>query len=294
MATLSERVSERFPGLVSLLGQPEIGSLLTRAVTENWSPTRFQSAFIASHWFRTQSESQRRWWVTSATDPEQAREQRRSTRAAFGSLARQLGANLSTNQVNYLSELILSHGQDPNGPEARAAIASLAKLTPVDRYHYGAFQTVTKQIEALSESQFFMPISNIDASKYGRKVIQGVMTIDDVQSAMQQLAVKRYPHLRELLIEGQTPAQIVAPYRELVANELELGNPDRVDVKRNPIWRQLLGIRDPKSHKVRLPTESEVLKLARSQPQWWKTANGRKTDAGLATSLLETFGMRAS
>ena len=116
MATLKERVAERYPSLVALLKQPEIGSLLTQAVEKNWSPGVFQSKFIASQWFRRQSESQRRWWILSATDPGEANQQRRSMRASFGTLAASMGAQLDTAQINFLSESILQRGQDPNGP----------------------------------------------------------------------------------------------------------------------------------------------------------------------------------
>lgn len=293
---VTQRVLQQYPSFAFLLNDPEIGPLLRDAVDPNkgFSSQTFFAKIQQTHWWRRQSEAQRTWATQVATDPGEANEQRRGMRAAFGSLAASMGAQLTTAQVNFLSELMLQHGQDPNGPEARAAIAKLARLTPNLRYKYGSFQTATKAVEALSEREFFMKISNVDASKYARRIIQGIMTLDDVRSAMQQLAVKRYPHMRELLIDGMTPGEIIAPYRQIVADELELGDPGRVDVKGNATWRQLLGIRDPKSHKVRLPTESEVVKMARSQTKWWDTAKGQEADNSMALNLLNELGVRKS
>ena len=73
MASIQDRVAERWPDLLPLLRHPEVGKLLTQAVTAEWSPGVFQSKLRATRWYRSQPESARQWWVLKAMDPGEAK-----------------------------------------------------------------------------------------------------------------------------------------------------------------------------------------------------------------------------
>lgn len=285
---IREEVAERFPSLIALLNEPEIGGLLTRAVQETWSPGKFQSEFIASNWFRSQSESQRRWWVMGATDPGEAKLQRGTYRGELTTFANQLGVSLTGAQATYLTELALAQGHAVDSAWMRN---QLVKLWSSGDRRQGQIGVLAQQVRAISEGEYFESMTSKRATQLAFDIVRGNATMEEYQMRLQARSADRFPHLKDRIASGQTLAQIVEPYRNIVADELELGGASAVNM-RTPLWRQLLGIRDPKSGKTRLPTESDVIRLARSQPQWWKTARGQEMDAGMASTLMNVFGAR--
>lgn len=290
-----EEVAERFPSLLALLNQPEIGGLLTRAVQESWSPGKFQSEFVASNWFRSQSEPQRRWWVMSATDPGEAKRQRNAMRASVSARAQQLGVSLNAAQLRWLSEVAVSQGQDPNGPELLRSLVSLSDWKDRGKGEIGA---IRGQLQQLGGQFFSQELShqtrdgakNLD--RYARDIAAGKDTIESVQHRMTMKAMQRFPHMKEQLESGMTPYEIVAPLRQIVADEMGYASPDVVNVAKNPAWRNLLGIRDPKSKQTRLMSEAETIRMVRRQAGWWNGPNGKAADAGMTSMLLQAFGKR--
>lgn len=283
---IREEVAERFPSLVALLNQPEIGGLLTRAVQESWSPGKFQSEFVASNWFRSQSESQRRWWVMGATDPGEAKLQRGTYHGELTSFANQLGVSLTKPQATYLTELALAQGHAVDSNWMRN---QLVKLWNGGDQRKGQIGVLAQQVRSISEGEYFEPMAGNRAYGLARDIVRGNATMEEYQMRLQARAADRFPHLKQRIVNGETLAQIVEPYRNIVADELELGGAGAVNMK-SPLWRQLLGIQDGKN--MRMLTESEVLTLARSQPRWWGTSNGRAADHGMTRKLLQTFGQR--
>lgn len=299
MASMQERVAERYPDLVPLLKQPEIGSLLTRAVTENWSPGVFRSKFIASNWFRTQPESSRRWWVLKATDPGEATRQRRAIGAEIGTLSRSLGVPLNTPQLKWVTESALQRGLSPDSAELRGELINfMMKYTAPGAGHIlpqGALRTTAKQITGMARFNYGLPGNETWIRARTKDVVMGSLSMDDVENELRELAAKRFPHMQEGLQAGQSVADIMAPYAEIYAAEMDM-QPQEVLQQMfrdtDKVARQMMGVRDAKTGKTRLPTEVEAMRLARSQDKWWGTSGGRQQDAGMSTFLLQQLGVR--
>lgn len=288
MATLRERIQERYPSLVPLLRNHEIGSLLTKAVTENWSPGQFQAKFIASHWFRSQSESQRKWWILSATDPGEARQQRRLMQQAIGHQASKLGIGLTDNQIAMIRERALQMGVSPDDYWVTNTIVRLAKGGNIGT---GAWKTTTEQVKALAKGEYFLDMPAATLSKWVHRIVRGDKTMEDLQANLQDGAMHRYAHFAPQLAQGMSLNDIIGHQRQIIADEMEMNSPSAVSM-RDPRWRQLLGIRDPKSHKMRGMTDSDVYRLVRSQRKWWDTSHGRQADAAMTAKISEIFGER--
>jgi hypothetical protein len=294
--SLRDSIEERYPDMLPLLGIPEIRNLLTLAVAQHWPPATFRSHFIASHWFRSMPEAGRRYWVTSATDPGEAKRMQSSMAAQVRQAAMQFGANLSNNQIAFLARSMLLHGQDASGPELQAA---LAKLWNYKMRGHGAVGAARGQVQNLYGSYLIGTASAKDPNSIhtlDRKALdiaRGADTIEALEERLRLQAMRRYPWMADMIAKGMTPGEVVRPLQQTIANELELANPDQVDVMHDPKYRSLLGIHDPKNNKMRMMTESEAMRLARSQTAWWKTSAGRQTDAQSASAMLQKFGIRA-
>lgn len=293
MATVRERVEERWPSLVFLLDHHEIGPLLRRAVDPDdpLSASSFQSRLIATRWFRSRSEAERKWYVRQATDPGQAKRDRQEYATILRQSAAQLGVKLAPHQVKFLTAAGLAQGLDPSSYEVRQHLVKLAKSGGV-RAGPGSLQSAQHAVNNVAHGEYFQPLSMRAVAMWANQIALGNRTLDDLRTHLAKRAVHRFPHMREQLAAGASVADVVGPLRQAVAEELELASPDLINVKKGK-WSKLTGIRDPKTGKMRMPTESEARVMARSQPQWWQTTNGRAADAGMTRALLQAFGKRA-
>jgi hypothetical protein len=297
MATLQERVAERYPDLIPLLRVPEIGKLLTQAVSETkpMSPGVFMSKLRTTRWFRSQSETARRWWVTAAMDPGEALKQRRTMNEEIGNLAAQMGVKLTSGDLYWLRENALKQGMAPDSTWVRLQIGKM--LGKGGRAaDAGAYRTTVEQLRTISKGGYFWNIPNHVAQKWGTWIITGQKTMEDFQAVVQQEAMQRYPHMKEQLASGMSVNDVVRPFAEVYANEYDTTAEEIMATMRTHAGsptRQLLGIRDPKTGNTRMPTELEALRLARKDPKWWTTTSGRQNDARLSTFLLQQLGRRA-
>jgi len=290
---VAEDVLEKYPSLYFLMSHPEIGPLLTQAVNPQtgFSPQTFQAKLYQTNWWKSQSETQRNWLIKSNTDPGSANQERSSYRISLGTAANAYGTSLNAAQLKFLSEAGLAHGWAPDGPEMLDAIRKLGQGKP--SMGKGAKGVAATEIRALANGQWYQNPSMNDVTRMAEAVAVGRDSLESINARLALSARTRYPHLADQIKAGQTLAQITAPLREVVANELER-TPESIQIAGHPVWRQLLvGIQDPASKKMRPMTESEAMRLARRQPDWWKTSNGRQSDAGMARTLLTAFGRRA-
>ncbi len=288
-AATKKAVQDRWPDLAFLLRVPELDRLFTRAITENLTPGAFQSQLRATQWFRSQPASSRQWMVTINTDPGEARLQRQNTSFELDAIARKTwGTALTPAQLKWLTETALVRGLEVNSPEMLNAIRKVAK-PGAGRGEIGVYAA---QIRELGTGQWFVVPGKDSTYKVASQIILGQDTIESANARFAAEAKKRYPHLAQRIDGGETLADITEGYRTIVAEELELGDIDRVDIVKNPTWRQLLGTRDPKTKEMRMPTESEVVRMARSQNAWGDTAKAREMQYGIVRGLGEMFGER--
>jgi len=204
--------------------------------------------------------------------------------------AEQFGLTLSGAQSTFLTEAGLAHGWDPGGAEMLKEFGQLRKGAPGGK---GTVGVTAGQLRQIAESQWLQRPSTETLTRLAENVAVGKDSVESINERWGLQARTRYPHLGHRLMAGETLGDIVAPLQQLVAQELER-QPGDINVMQSPVWRQLLsGVRDPNTKKMRTMTDSEVIRLARSQPQWWKTSNGRGADAGMTRTLLQTFGVRA-
>lgn len=288
---LRDDVAERYPALISLLQEPEIGKLLTQAVQQNWSPGVFQSKFMASRWFQSQSESSRRWWVTAHTDKGEAGQQRTLMQQSIAAKARQLGIQPTRTELQNIREQALRMGLSADDFWVTNALVALASKG--GRTDVGAWTTTAEQLKSIGRDQFLKAEPAQVLKKWATWIVTGQRTIEDYQAAAQKEAMHRFPHMVERLQRGETPGDIIAFGRSIIANEWGI-DPNAVDLN-DADWRKLAtGVKDPKTQKTRMLTESETVRLARGHPGWMGgTTNGRRTQAQVGSFLMRALGKRA-
>jgi hypothetical protein len=284
-----EDIMERYPSLAFLLGDPEIGPLLTAAVDPNqgFSPQTFQAKLYQTNWWRNTSSVGREWLIKSNTDPASANQERAAYRAALSTKAIRLGTHLSGAQLNWLTEVGLGQGIAIDDPRMLGELRKLMKPGGGK----GDIGVAAQQVRALAEKTWYVrPSANSIYDTAGR-IATGLDTIESANARFAAEAARRFPHLGSRIQGGETLADITAGYRQTIAEELELGSPEAVDPMRGE-WRDLLGVRDDKTGDMRLMTEAEVIRRVRNRAEWWQTSHGRQTDAQATSSILRMFGKR--
>lgn len=292
MSTVAQRIAEKYPFLAFLANDREMGPLLAKAVDVNqpYSGERFQADMMKTQWWRRQSDSMRQWASLVNANPGEANQRRAILRQGIFERAFRFGTQLNSNQVRWFTELALQKGiTDPNDPVIMNWIRSLPGSGKIG----GDVGAAKQQYQALARGQWYVRPDDRTTSIHARRIAGGLDTLESANSRFAKQAMTRYPWLKDRIAAGETLADITQNHRQIVAEELEFDSPEAVDVRVNPEWRQLLGIRDKKSGKMRQMTDTEVIALARNRNAWWQTSRGRQTDATLASQMLQLFGQRA-
>jgi hypothetical protein len=292
MPTLQERVAERYPSLVFLLRQPEVGRLLTQAVGDPpMSPGVFQSKLMATRWFRSQSESQRRWWVTVASDPGEAKRQRNLYSAELIKSANSLGIKLDSKEVWKYTNAGLSQGIEAGSDRQMANLMAFGLKT--GKVGPGAYKTAVGAIRAIGSAQWLRMPPVKETETWAANIALGRKTLDDFEQANRTAAEHRFPHMLQQLRAGATVADVIAPMVEAYAKEMDWDAQGLMaKMHTNPTFAQLTGIKDPKTKQVRLPTEYEAKTMARQRGDWWGTTTGRQEDAAKTLAITQALGVR--
>ena len=295
MASALEMVQQQYPYLAWLINDPEIGPLLNEAVDPNtgFDANTFQARLMGTSWFQSRSRYEREQLILHHTDPTTYWTGTQDFADQFSELSAKYGRPLSYNESYFLAVVAKNSGVDPNSATARKWLRGL--INPqLTLGGYGTAGAAKNDIENLVRGQWFAPLDIGWLVQAGADVATGGgETLESINARLASQAWNWYPHLRQQITEGQTLADIINPYRQIVAEELEYGSLEDVDVTNNPEWKQLLEWRDPGTGEMRLPTRSEVQKLARNRAEWWETSAGRQADASGAAGLLRLFGARA-
>jgi len=287
----ADMVMEQYPQLAFLLNDPEIGPLLLQAVDPNagFDANTFQSKLMATNWFRSRSQQSREEEIQKWTDPTTYWAEADAYADQLREIANTLGRPISDAESLWLTTVGLNQGVAADSASMRENLRALISPAQVMQ-GVGTAGAAKNEIENLVRGQWFAPLDTGWLAQAGISVAtQGGETLESINARLASQAYNWYPHLRQQITEGQTMADIFNPYRQVIAEELELGDIENVSMN-NTEWSQLAQWRDPKSGEMRLPTMSEVRTLARSRPQWWQTSKGKEADAGGTRALLQMFG----
>lgn len=291
---LAEDIQSLYPDLAFLFSDPEVGPILQQAVTpfQEWSEGRFLGAIRNTQWYRERSESGRRVSVLQATDPGTLRDMTWNYQANLREVANGLGAKLTDPELTLLTAIGLNGGYEANSAFMRQALVPMIKNEDIAT-GVGAAGVASREIANIIRGNWFVMSDNLQDLGHNlalsRNVTAGYDSLESINARYAVWAMGAYPHLREQIQAGQTLADIFNPYRQIVADELELGHANNVDMG-SPMWNQMLNWRDATTGEVRLPTASEVTRIARDQPKWWTTTRGRAADAQATDNILKAFG----
>lgn len=270
------------------LDHPEIGPIIRQAAAEGWDLGRLQGALASTTWWRTTSESARTWEARLASDPADAEAQVRARVAEIEDIVGTLGITIDPNKVYSMAVDTLRFGVDPQSAQFRNTLASnLPQYGATADPGHGTFDQAYEEIKRLARAEYMVGIADSDAWTMAQQVVAGSLTMDGVKSMFMQQSRGRFSQITDILDQGITPGQFFAPYRNAIAEELEM-SADQVNLL-DPRWSSVINTTGADG-KQRPMTFTEVQRFARQQPEWENTGRGRDQGAAMARTLITSMG----
>lgn len=302
-------------GFVALLGRtiPEVGGILNQARAEQWTTDRFNMAIANTAWWKATPEQSRRWIVQQIGDPASAQramqtggEQINAIAGRFGfnappsaeAQAIWLNAQLAGYDESLTEQYVFNHmfnGWGSKGPGGtpggefgqRAMDARQIALA----YGYNP-QGLDGEIETWVAS----------AIRGGQDRQTG---LTGWRNKLEAYAKSKYSVFAERIAGGETVADIALPYREAMADVLEL-NINSVNLS-DPILERWLtagggstptgGVSGRQNSTGGAATASRAVSVweakqeLRKDPRWQYTRNAWRASADVATAVGKAFGL---
>jgi hypothetical protein len=270
-------VKRNYGALAALLDDPGLYDIIVRYARGELSDQQFQAAVVSSDWWRSHSAAQRDFWVLRRTDPAEAERRLVDRATSIRLAASRLGVSMTPERARQLGEQSLTLGM--TDAEINAAL-----LNEVDwNAPRGTVAATQASIQAKA-AQWMVPVSDAQLDDWARRILEGSLDEAGLDAALRDLAVGRFPQLRDHIAAGIKPADFFAPYVQVLSQELERPL-DVADLMGDPRLQRVTGFWDAGSKVQRPMTLSEAQAYARSLPEWRFTSRARVL-AGEATDVL--------
>jgi hypothetical protein len=155
-------------------------------------------------------------------------------------------------------------------------------------YSGEALTNYDKLVEAARDNGF--QVSDIlPGATTEQQVIQGIISgnidVNRVVADARKLAAQGQPaYVRDLLAQGYNLKQVFAPYRQVMANVLEIGDPNQIDLN-DPLLRS--AITDKGDMNL-----YDFRKALRQDNRWQYTAQAKEDVSTAALQVLRDFGFQ--
>lgn len=264
---------------------PELRRLIKEAERAQWTPEVFASRLMATKWYRTHTEAERKWVVLTTSDPEEAKRRLAETRSSMQQMYRQMGVPVPAKRLNALVRDAARFGWSPD--EQQDAIAAEFDFDASKTYGGIAGQTLD-EFRRMSRD-YLVPLSDKTLDQWTTNVLRGEATPEDFASYAKDQAKSLFPELAPAIDKGLTVSQYLDPYREVAARELEM-SPEDVDWFDNK-WAQAVFQTDEKSGR-RVMGLADWQRTLRTDKRfgWDKTTGARDAASQFATEIASMFG----
>ena len=287
---------------------PSLNTLLKKYVDEKWTPDKLRKAIRDDLWFKQNSAEIKARYVQYYNFRDL-----QASGQAQGSTDYELQiAKIEANLKKRAIEIGSAAASDPaalrkaaenlyitNRSEDNAFIDSFlaASIRPVSGM-IGGKVTEGYSGQALSDYKLLVKAARdngfqisdiIPGGASEQQVLQGIaagtIDINRIIADSRKLAAQGQPqYVRDLLAQGYNLNQVYAPYRQTMANILEIGDPDQIDLN-DPTLRA--AITDKGDMNV-----YDFKRLLRRDDRWQYTEQAKQDVSTAALDVLRDFGFQ--
>jgi hypothetical protein len=292
---LVEKMYELYPEAAEFSSKPGIGDMLLRAVNEGWSASRVTAALHRTPYWQSTTRAERQWDVLYITDRAEANRRLSAGRAVVREAARNLGLQMTKQQLAYTTQYAVTHGFSPKEITYHMlAQRRIGDFTPGNSNKIAGEVGATMAKVASRAEAFGISLSNQSLFNHARNILQGDETEGAMDQYLRNQALSKYQakDVQRALKDGMTIKDYMDPYLQVAAQTLEL-NPAALNLG-DAKWMRAIDT-------VAQDGTRQVLSLA----DWQRTiktdadygydqTNGAISEAAkLTTQLAQTFGATA-
>ena len=287
---------------------PSLNALLKRYVDEKWEPSKLRKAIRDDVWFKQNSKEIRARYIqlynyrdlvntgqaTGATDYEKqiallTRQLENKARDIGSDAASDPDALRRTAENMYLTNQGIEDSMTIDF--LAASIRPVAGMIggKVTEGYSGEALTNYKTLVQTARNNGFQISDILPGGANEQQVLAGIASgkidINRVAQDARKLAAQGQPqYVRDLLAQGYDLAQVFKPYRQTMANILEIGDPDQIDLN-DPLLRS--AITDKGDMNL-----YDFKKALRQDNRWQYTSQAKEDVSTAALQVLRDFGFQ--
>jgi hypothetical protein len=264
--------------------QPELWKLLQGAVSDQWSPDKFQAEVKNSSWWKKNSETMRQAQVLQKTDPATYRATMEGARVAARQMAVKAGAILSEKNVDRLARNMVHFGwQDAQVQNFLGSYIQFGEKQVLGGMAGQAARAIKQ--EAYNNGVAVTEQSVLNNAQY---LVRGLTTMEKIQNSIREQAMGLYPALAAQINAGASVRDLAAPYVQVVAQELGTPVTD-VDVF-SPRVKQALTRTDAQGQPEAMNL-NDFTQLVRNDPAWRKQPTVADRTLNIGRQVLAQMGL---
>lgn len=286
MSAIDENILAQQFGFAAAVmhSDPELSALFKRAVgPPSYEQSRFTAELRNTKWYQSHGEQWRASESLRLADPSTYNQQLEQSRVRVSMLGAEVGATLGVAEAS-LAEQALRLGWDNN--QLRRAMGAYVQYTD-GRLIGQAGQWKDEWTKYADDMG--LKLSDQWYLDRSRMAVNGTIAATDVESSIREMAISAFPHLGDRLRAGETLSNIADPYKQAMANILEL-NPEGLTMHDTTI-RAAMASSDPKTGAPVLRTLFDFENDVRKDARWKSTKNAEDATMGVTNRVLKDFGL---
>lgn len=256
-------------------------AILDQYVRDNGylDPNKLEATILATNEWRSTADAARKDMLLQEQDPTTWSKQRSDLAWSLGRTALQLGLTLSEQQLAAIADQAYRNGWQNDQSRLQSLLFVTGSPSGGGRIA-GNAASVRQKL-----TRYGLPVNDAQVADWARQITEGTLDPDAVDEMIRNQAKARFPHLANSIDQGLTPEDYYAPYKSVLANELEM-NPNDINFFTDSQWSSVID----GGATGRPMTLTEAARYARSLPQWKTTDKANRVAASMEMKILQNFG----
>lgn len=267
---------------------PELKKLFDKAVKGGWTAEKFQAGLRDTKWWKTKSDSARKFLMLQYGDPATAEQQRKAQRTKISQMAAQLGIKVDSRLNKKLDQWAMS--SILNGWTEGQIRNELGKfVTFGDDNWRGEGGDAIDKLKSYAY-QMGVTFSGKWFADRARLIVRGLATQQDYESEIRKAAKGVFVQWGKQIDAGQTVADLASPYFQSMAQILELP-PGSINLF-DPTIKKALQSKDKTTGQNAVQPLWQFENALRSDSRWKGTQNAQNSMMQVAHQVLADFGVK--
>jgi hypothetical protein len=265
-------------------GNPQLEKVFNKAISNNWTPQRFIAEVQDTPWFKKHSDTWRQATYLQATDPKTYGQRVQQIRAQLHDAAGHLGVEVSKDLLNKWADQAVRFGW--TDAQIQNHLAGQVKIMGENTVG-GELATTQDQLNRWAHDNG-VQINNNTMQNWLRQIVKGNSTFEEFKQYITKQAIAAHPNWAAELKGGMSVADIAEPYRNMMAQVLEM-NPADIDLTGKQL-RQALSYKKENGEWDAM-TMYDFEDSLRADPRWTKTDNAKEQMMNTGSAVLKMFGV---